>query len=123
MAAPPPLFESSCQLLLLGSHFSGNQISIGFGVSGGDGGGGGGGGGRQHHDGTETDRKKKHYHRHTAQQIQRLESSFKEYPHPDDKQRNQISRELGLAPRQIKFWFQNRRTQLKAQHERHITMH
>jgi homeobox-leucine zipper protein len=47
-----------------------------------------------------------------------LDRSFKECPHPDEKQRNQLSRELGLAPRQIKFWFQNRRTQLKAQHER-----
>ncbi|KAJ4910616.1 Homeobox domain protein [Raphanus sativus] len=44
-------------------------------------------------------------------------NEFQECPHPDDKQRNQLSRELGLAPRQIKFWF-NRRTQLKAQHER-----
>jgi homeobox-leucine zipper protein len=38
---------------------------------------------------------------------------FKECPHPDEKQRLQLSRELGLAPRQIKFWFQNRRTQMK----------
>ena len=38
---------------------------------------------------------------------------FKECPHPDEKQRLQLSRELGLAPRQIKFWFQNRRTQIK----------
>ncbi|KAL0801724.1 hypothetical protein Bca101_056900 [Brassica carinata] len=90
---------------------------VGVGGSG-SGSGGDGGSGSQHHDGSETDRKKKRYHRHTAQQIQRLESSFKECPHPDDKQRNQLSRELGLAPRQIKFWFQNRRTQLKAQHER-----
>ncbi|CAH8359451.1 unnamed protein product [Eruca vesicaria subsp. sativa] len=88
------------------------------GSGSGSGGGDGGGGSQQHHEGSETDRKKKRYHRHTAQQIQRLESSFKECPHPDDKQRNQLSRELGLAPRQIKFWFQNRRTQLKAQHER-----
>ncbi|KAH7529418.1 hypothetical protein FEM48_Zijuj05G0182000 [Ziziphus jujuba var. spinosa] len=43
---------------------------------------------------------------------------FKECPHPDEKQRMQLSRELSLAPRQIKFWFQNRRTQMKAQHER-----
>nr|GEY70389.1 homeobox-leucine zipper protein HDG11 [Tanacetum cinerariifolium] len=50
--------------------------------------------------------------------IQILESTFKDCQHPDDKTRMQLSRELGLAPRQIKFWFQNRRTQMKAQHER-----
>lgn len=38
---------------------------------------------------------------------------FKECPHPDEKARNQLSRELSLHPRQIKFWFQNRRTQMK----------
>lgn len=38
---------------------------------------------------------------------------FKECPHPDEKQRLQLSRDLGLEPRQIKFWFQNRRTQMK----------
>ena len=38
---------------------------------------------------------------------------FKECPHPDENQRMQLSRELGLEPRQIKFWFQNRRTQMK----------
>lgn len=70
------------------------------------------------HDGSDPQRKKKRYHRHTAHQIQRLEATFKECPHPDEKQRLQLSRELGLAPRQIKFWFQNRRTQMKAQHER-----
>ncbi|KAK1301956.1 Homeobox-leucine zipper protein ROC8 [Acorus calamus] len=62
--------------------------------------------------------KKKRHHRHTARQIQELESMFKECPHPDEKQRMQLSRDLGLEPRQIKFWFQNRRTQMKAQHER-----
>lgn len=38
---------------------------------------------------------------------------FKECAHPDEKTRNMLSRELGLHPRQIKFWFQNRRTQMK----------
>ncbi|GMI99485.1 homeodomain GLABROUS 11, HOMEODOMAIN GLABROUS 11, ENHANCED DROUGHT TOLERANCE 1 [Hibiscus trionum] len=82
------------------------------------GGGGGGSGSGGDHDASDPSRRKKPYHRHTAHQIQRLESMFKECPHPDEKQRLQLSRELGLAPRQIKFWFQNRRTQMKAQHER-----
>ncbi|CAN6577733.1 unnamed protein product [Malus baccata var. baccata] len=81
--------------------------------------GGGGSGSGDHHDGASgSQRRKKRYHRHTTHQIQRLEGMYKECPHPDEKQRMQLSRELGLAPRQIKFWFQNRRTQMKAQNER-----
>ncbi|XP_022765158.1 homeobox-leucine zipper protein ANTHOCYANINLESS 2-like isoform X4 [Durio zibethinus] len=57
--------------------------------------------------------KKKKYHRHTPHQIQELESFFKECPHPDEKQRMELSRRLGLENKQIKFWFQNRRTQMK----------
>ncbi|KAJ8527850.1 hypothetical protein K7X08_015301 [Anisodus acutangulus] len=64
-------------------------------------------------------KKRKRYHRHTHHQIQELEAYFKECPHPDDKQRKELSRELGLEPLQIKFWFQNKRTQMKNQHERH----
>jgi homeobox-leucine zipper protein len=45
----------------------------------------------------------------------RARRMFKECPHPDENQRMQLSRELGLEPRQIKFWFQNRRTQMKVQ--------
>ncbi|KAF7086063.1 hypothetical protein CFC21_089415 [Triticum aestivum] len=68
--------------------------------------------------GSDAHRRKKRYHRHTPRQIQQLEAMFKECPHPDENQRMHLSRELGLEPRQIKFWFQNRRTQMKAQHER-----
>ncbi|XAR50650.1 hypothetical protein NMG60_11005026 [Bertholletia excelsa] len=64
-------------------------------------------------------KKRKKYHRHTAEQIREMEALFKESPHPDEKQRQQLSKKLGLAPRQVKFWFQNRRTQIKAIQERH----
>lgn len=64
-------------------------------------------------------KKKKRYHRHTPQQIQELEAVFKECPHPDEKQRMELSRRLNLESRQVKFWFQNRRTQMKTQIERH----
>ncbi|KAI4328035.1 hypothetical protein L6164_020431 [Bauhinia variegata] len=67
---------------------------------------------------SEQPTKKKRYHRHTARQIQEMEALFKECPHPDDKQRMKLSQELGLKPRQVKFWFQNRRTQMKAQQDR-----
>ncbi|KAK3027051.1 hypothetical protein RJ639_040883 [Escallonia herrerae] len=79
-------------------------------------------------------KKRKKYHRHTSEQIREMEASvlsfslplyvqhntlFKESPHPDEKQRQQLSKQLGLHPRQVKFWFQNRRTQIKAIQERH----
>ncbi|KAE9467032.1 hypothetical protein C3L33_01059, partial [Rhododendron williamsianum] len=94
-----------------------------YGIGGGS---GDGSGSDDHHhhphtheeDASDPNRRKKRYHRHTAYQIQKLEAMFKDFPHPDEKQRLQLSRDLGLAPRQIKFWFQNRRTQMKAQHER-----
>ncbi|THU55100.1 hypothetical protein C4D60_Mb11t03010 [Musa balbisiana] len=67
----------------------------------------------------EHPRKRKRYHRHTPQQIQELEALFKECPHPDDKQRMELSKRLCLEARQVKFWFQNRRTQMKTHLERH----
>ncbi|XP_030929411.1 homeobox-leucine zipper protein HDG2 [Quercus lobata] len=81
--------------------------------------------GSENHEGASGDdqdprpNKKKRYHRHTQHQIQEMEAFFKECPHPDDKQRKELSRELGLEPLQVKFWFQNKRTQMKTQHERH----
>ncbi|KAI3455444.1 hypothetical protein Pfo_012107 [Paulownia fortunei] len=64
-------------------------------------------------------KKRKKYHRHTPEQIREMEALFKESPHPDEKQRLLLSKQLGLHPRQVKFWFQNRRTQIKAIQERH----
>uniref|UniRef100_A0A2N9EEN7 Homeobox domain-containing protein n=1 Tax=Fagus sylvatica TaxID=28930 RepID=A0A2N9EEN7_FAGSY len=79
----------------------------------------GNGGGSGDEQETSNGRKgKKSYHRHTAHQIQQLEAFFKECPHPDENQRRQLSRELGLETKQIKFWFQNKRTQTKSQNER-----
>ncbi|THG14837.1 hypothetical protein TEA_019653 [Camellia sinensis var. sinensis] len=70
-------------------------------------------------DGADKPPRKKRYHRHTPQQIQELEALFKECPHPDEKQRSELSKRLCLETRQVKFWFQNRRTQMKTQLERH----
>ncbi|CAA0809376.1 Homeobox-leucine zipper protein HDG8 [Striga hermonthica] len=67
---------------------------------------------------SESRRVRRQYHRHSAEQIQQLEAFFKECPHPDETQRQELSREIGLDIRQIKFWFQNKRTQKKAQNEK-----
>ncbi|CAI9114146.1 OLC1v1014801C3 [Oldenlandia corymbosa var. corymbosa] len=76
------------------------------------------GGGEDQGEGKKKKRRKK-YHRHTTEQIRAMENLFKEYPHPDEYQRQKLSSELGLHPRQVKFWFQNRRTQIKQQQGRH----
>ncbi|KAL8156702.1 hypothetical protein AgCh_001708 [Apium graveolens] len=70
-------------------------------------------GGSSDGDGSDSSRRKSHHQRHTARPIQRLEGAFWECPHPDEKMRMELSKELGLSSRQIKFWFQNKRTQLK----------
>ncbi|KAL0854907.1 hypothetical protein Bca101_060059 [Brassica carinata] len=62
--------------------------------------------------------KKKRIHRHSTQQIQEMEAFFKVNPHPNDYDKTRLSQELGLTPLQVKFWFQNRRTQTKTEQER-----
>ncbi|KAH9624657.1 hypothetical protein KSS87_018630 [Heliosperma pusillum] len=91
---------------------------------------------------------RKHYHRHTLNQTQRLERmrtfdpsspplrlSFREKlerhqanrnigwfyrkcAHPNENQRRRLGIELGLKPTQIKYWFQNKRTQTKRHNKR-----
>ncbi|KAK4479612.1 hypothetical protein RD792_015138 [Penstemon davidsonii] len=71
-------------------------------------------------DGDNKIKKRKKYHRHTPEQIKEMEALFKDSPHPDEKQRLQLSKQLGLHPKQVKFWFQNRRTQIKVEKLRSI---
>ncbi|KAL4574835.1 hypothetical protein LXL04_021674 [Taraxacum kok-saghyz] len=68
---------------------------------------------------SSSSRRRQKYHRHTPYQIQELESSFKDNPHPDEKERLALGKKLNLENKQVKFWFQNRRTQMKTQLERH----
>ncbi|XP_057481341.1 homeobox-leucine zipper protein ANTHOCYANINLESS 2-like isoform X2 [Actinidia eriantha] len=63
--------------------------------------------------------RRKKYHRHTPYQIQELEAYFKMNNHPDEKERLELGKRLSLESKQVKFWFQNRRTQMKTQTERH----
>ncbi|KAL3509696.1 hypothetical protein ACH5RR_029097 [Cinchona calisaya] len=62
--------------------------------------------------------KRRRYHRHTQYQLKELEVFFKLCPHPDETQRKQLSHDFGLDPLQVKVWFQNKLTQMKAYHER-----
>ncbi|KAJ6755866.1 HOMEOBOX-LEUCINE ZIPPER PROTEIN MERISTEM L1 [Salix purpurea] len=47
-------------------------------------------------------RKRKRYHRHTQHQIQEMEAFFKECMHPDNKQRKELSRELGYVDKPVR---------------------
>ncbi|MFS8008295.1 putative transcription factor & lipid binding HD-SAD family [Helianthus anomalus] len=59
------------------------------------------------------------YSRHTPKQIEELERFFKKNAHPTEKERIEIGSKLNITEKQVIFWFQNRRTQLKTQNERH----
>ncbi|XP_057425826.1 homeobox-leucine zipper protein ROC1-like [Lotus japonicus] len=54
-----------------------------------------------------------HHTRHTQHQIEVMENFFKEYHHPNEEQRRELGNSLGLNSTQVKFWFQNKRSQMK----------
>ncbi|KAK4398008.1 Homeobox-leucine zipper protein MERISTEM L1 [Sesamum angolense] len=63
--------------------------------------------------------KGKRYNRHTPRQIQEIEALFKRCAHPNNNQRKELGEKLGLEPLLVKFWFQNKQTQLKTWGEHH----
>ncbi|KAL6655185.1 hypothetical protein ACP70R_006011 [Stipagrostis hirtigluma subsp. patula] len=71
-------------------------------VGGGGGKGGKGGGG---------DRNKKRF---SEEQIKSLESMFATQTKLEPRQKLQLARELGLQPRQVAIWFQNKRARWKS---------
>ncbi|KAG8043871.1 hypothetical protein GUJ93_ZPchr0458g22492 [Zizania palustris] len=75
---------------------------------------GGGGGGSQR----SASSRYRPAKRHTAEQIRRLEAVFRRCSHPDEKVRAELAEMLDMEERQVKFWFQNRRTQRKVHCER-----
>ncbi|KAJ1382261.1 START domain [Sesbania bispinosa] len=62
--------------------------------------------------------KKSPYSRLNVAQTTILENFFKECPIPDKDRQRQLADKVGLEPKQIKFWFQNKRTQTKVQRKR-----
>ncbi|WVZ65642.1 hypothetical protein U9M48_014970 [Paspalum notatum var. saurae] len=82
------------------------------GGGGGKGKGGGGGGGA-------LDKNKKRF---SEEQIKSLESMFATQTKLEPRQKLQLARELGLQPRQVAIWFQNKRARWKSkQLEREYT--
>ncbi|XP_014495698.2 homeobox-leucine zipper protein ATHB-22-like [Vigna radiata var. radiata] len=56
----------------------------------------------------------------TSNQLEILERSFQEEIKLDPEKKMKLSRELGLQPRQIAVWFQNRRTRWKTKQLEHL---
>ncbi|KAM4075154.1 hypothetical protein ACJW30_10G147000 [Castanea mollissima] len=58
-------------------------------------------------------KKNKDMQRFNDEQIKLLETMFKEESRPESRKKQKLANELGLHPRQVATWFQNRRARLK----------
>lgn len=56
----------------------------------------------------------------TSEQLESLESSFQKEIKLDPDRKMKLSKELGLHPRQIAVWFQNRRARWKTKQLEHL---
>ncbi|KAG9155780.1 hypothetical protein Leryth_004042 [Lithospermum erythrorhizon] len=61
-------------------------------------------------------KKNKNKKRFTNEQIKSLESIFKLETRLDPRKKVQVANDLGLHPRQVAIWFQNRRARWKSKH-------
>ncbi|KAI3746295.1 hypothetical protein L6452_08722 [Arctium lappa] len=68
------------------------------------------------YDNNNQDKKK----RLTSEQLEALENSFQEEIKLDPDRKMKLAHELGLQPRQIAVWFQNRRARWKAKQLEHL---
>ncbi|KRH92086.1 putative Homeodomain-like, Homeodomain-related, Homeobox protein, partial [Pseudoloma neurophilia] len=55
----------------------------------------------------------KHRKRTSKSQLKILEKTFESNKKPDSALRNQLSEQLGMTPRSVQVWFQNRRAKQK----------
>lgn len=63
---------------------------------------------------TQRKKKDKNSRRFSDEQISSLESMFKLETKLEPRKKLQLARELGLQPRQVAIWFQNRRARWKS---------
>ncbi|MCO5579543.1 hypothetical protein L7F22_033400 [Adiantum nelumboides] len=65
-----------------------------------------------------SNKKKRSATRHSPAIVAHLEALFQECPNPNERERRELSRRSGLTVEQVRYWFQNRRTQVKSENSR-----
>ena len=63
---------------------------------------------------TSRKKKNKNKRRFSDEQIKSLETMFESESRLEPRQKQQLARELGLQPRQVAIWFQNKRARWKS---------